>query len=102
MFPEKVTEFGIDVEVIADLVTINPFDFFVDESAECFPFEYSDELNKELQPYLEITDKGKRIKKFIKSLDLLDKHTSLKLPSILEKGSWFKTKKYKEILSMSF
>ena len=26
VFPEKVKEFGIDVEIIADLITINPFD----------------------------------------------------------------------------
>ncbi len=70
VFPEKVTEFGIDVEILADLITINPFDFFVDEYAENFPFEYKDELKKELAPYLEVTEKGKKLKKFLKTLDL--------------------------------
>jgi len=70
VFPEKVKEFGIDVEVIADLVSINPFDFFVEEYAEQYPFEYKDELKTELSQYLEVTDKSKKLKKLIKSLDL--------------------------------
>ncbi len=73
VFPDKVKEFGIDVEIIADLITINPFDFFVEQSAEKYPFKYNDELQKELVPYLEITEDGKKIKKFIQSLDLTEK-----------------------------
>ncbi|HQR74172.1 MAG TPA: transglutaminase family protein [Sulfurovum sp.] len=70
VFPDKVKEFGIDVEVIADLVSINPFDFFVESYAEHFPFVYKKELLDELIPYLEVTEKGKKLTKFIKSLDL--------------------------------
>lgn len=53
VFPEKCTEFEVDVEVIADMVAINPFDFFVEEYAEDFPFKYPTQLKKELLPYLE-------------------------------------------------
>jgi len=70
VFPEKVKEFGIDVEVIADLVSINPFDFFVEEYAETFPFAYKSELKSELKPYFKIDEKGKKLKKFIKKLDV--------------------------------
>jgi len=73
VFPEKVKELKIDVEIVADLITINPFDFFVDESAEHFPFKYGKELKKELQPYLEIEEDGKKLKKFMKGLDLSKK-----------------------------
>ena len=76
VFPEKVTEFGIDVEILADLITLNPFDFFVDEYAEQFPFKYKKDLKKELEPYLEITETGKSIKKFVKSLDLSKRSTN--------------------------
>lgn len=70
VFPEKTSELSIDVEVKAELVSINPFDFFVEEYATDFPFEYPGVLNKELQPYLEITDKGELLKQFLSKVDL--------------------------------
>mgnify|MGYP000088399878 CR=1 FL=1 len=53
VFPEKCTEFEVDVEVVADMTVINPFDFFVEEYAEDYPFTYPKQLKKELLPYLE-------------------------------------------------
>ena len=53
VFPEKCTEFEVDVEVIADMEAFNPFDFFVEDFAENFPFSYPRQLKKELKPYLE-------------------------------------------------
>lgn len=53
VFPERCTEFEVDVEVVADMTVINPFDFFVEEYAEKYPFTYPKQLKKELLPYLE-------------------------------------------------
>jgi transglutaminase-like putative cysteine protease len=53
VFPEKTKELSVEVEVIARMEVINPFDFFVEEYAEKFPFRYDDILAKELVPYLE-------------------------------------------------
>src|SRR5258707_1091393 len=53
VFPEKSRELEITVDLIADMTVINPFDFFVDPSAEQFPFVYSNENYRELTPYLE-------------------------------------------------
>ena len=53
VFPERATELLIDVEVIADLTVVNPFDFFVEEYADQWPFAYPAALAKELTPYLE-------------------------------------------------
>ncbi|MFA5081496.1 MAG: transglutaminase family protein [Hydrogenophilaceae bacterium] len=53
VFPEKARELLVDVEVIADMTVINPFDFFIEEYAEQWPFTYPDALKKELAPYLE-------------------------------------------------
>ncbi len=50
--PEPFVRIGFDVDVIVDLDRVNPFDFFVEPSANDFPFEYSDQLRKELMPYL--------------------------------------------------
>ncbi|MEC8885274.1 MAG: transglutaminase family protein, partial [Bacteroidota bacterium] len=75
VFPEKTDELSIDVEIIADLKTINPFDFFVEDSVEEFPFKYKDSLKKELLPYLEITDDGPLLKKFLKTIDVSEQLT---------------------------
>ncbi|GJM28781.1 MAG: IMP dehydrogenase [Cyclobacteriaceae bacterium] len=56
VFPEKVDHFEVDVEVIADMVVINPFDFFMEDYAKQFPFVYEENLKRQLQPYLEITE----------------------------------------------
>lgn len=58
VFPEKATELVVDVELIANMQVINPFDFFVEEYAEHFPFAYAPVLAKELVPYLETKDHG--------------------------------------------
>ena len=44
----------IVVDLVADMTVINPFDFFVDKSAELFPFAYTPENARELAPYLEV------------------------------------------------
>ncbi|WNH12086.1 DUF2126 domain-containing protein [Thalassobellus suaedae] len=75
IFPEKTTELSIDVEIIADLKTINPFDFFVEEYAEEYPFTYKETTKKELLPYLEITDKGTLLEDFIKTIDYTPRKT---------------------------
>ncbi len=53
VFPEKARELKISVDLVAELTVINPFDFFIEEYAENFPFDYSDSLKRELAPYLE-------------------------------------------------
>ena len=75
IFPDKTTELSVDVEVIADLKTINPFDFFVEESAEEYPFEYTETIKKELSPYLEVKEKGKLLQDFLKTIDYTPRKT---------------------------
>ncbi len=58
VFPEATREFSVDVEVIADLTVINPFDYFVEDSAEHWPFDYDVALKRELTPYLETEPAG--------------------------------------------
>ena len=68
VFPEKADKLRIEVEVIADMTVINPFDFFVEEYAEHFPFTYEKDLKKELQPYLEVRETGPLLQAWLEAM----------------------------------
>jgi uncharacterized protein (DUF2126 family)/transglutaminase-like putative cysteine protease len=51
--PEVTDAFTVTIDLVADMATINPFDFFVDETAVSWPFAYEATLAGELAPYLE-------------------------------------------------
>jgi transglutaminase-like putative cysteine protease len=53
VFPERTTAFRLEVDLVAEMSVINPFDFFVEESAQQFPFSYEPALREELEPFLE-------------------------------------------------
>jgi uncharacterized protein (DUF2126 family)/transglutaminase-like putative cysteine protease len=69
VFPEKTRELIFDVEVIADMTVINPFDFFLEEQFENFPFSYEPQLRKDLAPYLQIKEKGPLLMDWLKLID---------------------------------
>ena len=75
VFPEKATELRIEVEVIARLEVINPFDFFLEESAENYPFKYSERLLKELAPYLEVNENGLLLRALLAQVDRTEQRT---------------------------
>ncbi len=52
VFPERATELDITVDLVADLTVVNPFDFFLEEYAERYPFTYDDALAADLSAYL--------------------------------------------------
>ncbi|AYF00969.1 IMP dehydrogenase [Paracoccus yeei] len=51
VFPEPVRELKIEVDLVADMTVYNPFDFFTEESAEHWPFDYPEDLLDELVIY---------------------------------------------------
>ncbi|MCG8381157.1 MAG: transglutaminase family protein [Gammaproteobacteria bacterium] len=61
VFNEKTKKLSVTVDIVAELVAINPFDFFVEEYAQHYPFTYPEQLRKELAPYFEIKENGARL-----------------------------------------
>ena len=58
VFPNPTRKLSITVGLIADLKVINPFDFFIEDFAETFPFSYPKALRDDLEPYLRPVDDG--------------------------------------------
>lgn len=65
VFPEKCSRLAVTVDLVAELTVINPFDFFVEESAETFPFTYSSVNQRELAPYLAVEPAGTTLQAWI-------------------------------------
>ena len=70
VFPEKTREFKVVVDLVADMATINPFDFFVDEHAGDWPFKYDAEAAEELGPYLKAAEPGPLLRDYIRGLKI--------------------------------
>ena len=58
VFPQPSRELTLVVDLIAELTVINPFDFFVEESAERYPFAYVASLERDLAPYMRTEEPG--------------------------------------------
>src|SRR5580658_5728031 len=61
VFPKKTREFSVEVDLLAEMTVINPFDFFLDKEAEQFPFKYDAVLSRELAPYLHVDPAGPKL-----------------------------------------
>jgi len=68
VFPEKTTEFTITVDLTADMEVINPFDFFVEPSADKWPFKFAGELHEDLAAFLAPEPAGPRLQDFVRSI----------------------------------
>jgi transglutaminase-like putative cysteine protease len=68
VFPDPVSEFRIEVDLVADLAVVNPFDFFVETEAELFPFSYPPDLHEELAPYLIADPAGPKLAAFLATI----------------------------------
>ncbi|HEV7608247.1 MAG TPA: transglutaminase family protein [Steroidobacteraceae bacterium] len=52
VFPDKTRELRIEVDLVAEMAVLNPFDFFLEPYAETFPFGYQGAEKRDLAPYL--------------------------------------------------
>ncbi|NRG18186.1 transglutaminase family protein [Rhizobiales bacterium] len=65
VFPDPVREFKIEVDLVADMSVYNPFDFFVEETAEEWPFDYPSDLRDDLEIYRRCEPVGPRLQAFL-------------------------------------
>ena len=68
LFAEKTNTFVVEVDLVADLSSYNPFDFFLEPEVENYPFEYAAEMAKDLDPYLSVDPGGPRLQSFLGKL----------------------------------
>ncbi len=51
VFDQPTREFCVEVDLVAEMSVLNPFDFFLEPQAENFPFTYDPALDHELAPF---------------------------------------------------
>ena len=68
VFPEPTREFRVEVDLVAEMSVLNPFDFFLEPEAEKFPFAYSSTLRRELTAYTVKLPATPRIEKYLETL----------------------------------
>src|SRR5439155_19017625 len=59
------SELRVEVDLVADLVALNPFEFFLDDDAEHFPFAYDATEERDLRSYLERVPSGARMEQLV-------------------------------------
>jgi uncharacterized protein (DUF2126 family)/transglutaminase-like putative cysteine protease len=68
VFGKPTPVLRVEVDLVAEMTAINPFDFFLEKAAEQWPFTYEACLAKELQPFLEAHCAGPRLQALIAEL----------------------------------
>jgi uncharacterized protein (DUF2126 family)/transglutaminase-like putative cysteine protease len=76
VFPERTRELLVEVDLVAEMSVFNPFDFFLEPSAEQCPFSYDASLLKELAPYLEVSADGPLLREFVRAIDRRPRRTA--------------------------
>lgn len=53
--PQPTKQFAVEVDLVAEMTVINPFDFFLEPDAEYYPLQYAPDTLKDLMPFLHVT-----------------------------------------------
>jgi uncharacterized protein (DUF2126 family)/transglutaminase-like putative cysteine protease len=69
VFNETARELLVEVDLVAEMSVINPFSFFLEPSAETFPFVYEPSLRKDLAPFLESLPAGPLLREYLAGID---------------------------------
>ncbi len=61
VFPEPTSKFEVEVDLVAEMTVINPFEFFLEPDANKYPFKYEPILEKDLKPFLDPITAGPKL-----------------------------------------
>ena len=67
VFQEPTDHFSVEIDLIARMESINPFDFFLDDSAQEAGFSYDEDTSADLRPYLIAPETTPRFREFLAS-----------------------------------
>ncbi len=96
IFPRKTKEFSVEVDLVAEMTVINPFDFFLEKYAEEYPFQYDPALARELIPYLKLRRPGHKLPVLVQEL----RKEKLRTVDYLVELNQFLHKKVKYLIRM--
>jgi uncharacterized protein (DUF2126 family) len=68
VFPQPMRELNVEIELVAEMAVYNPFDFFLEESAQIYPFAYEAGLKQELAPFMVLPEPTPHLLKFVDEL----------------------------------
>src|SRR5277367_3584406 len=68
LFPNKTDQFVVEVDLVAELSSFNPFAFLLEPGVESYPFEYEPALAKDLEPYRTADPAGPSLRTFLETL----------------------------------
>lgn len=78
VFPEKTTELVVEIDLVAELSVINPFNFFLEESVQFYPLKEDPEQARDLVIYRETLPMTTALKTYLDEI-----HQKLILPKQL-------------------
>ncbi|MEY4561808.1 MAG: hypothetical protein RLZZ618_1085 [Pseudomonadota bacterium] len=76
VFPDKTTSFRIEVDLVVEMSVLNPFDYFLEPSADHFPFAYDEALAAELAPYRIKSELTPRLSAYLDAIPRDRQHTN--------------------------
>ncbi len=69
VFPDQTRYLSLEVDLVAEMAVINPFDFFLEPDYQSFPFRYGTNERRELALFLEAPPAGPRLEAFLAGIN---------------------------------
>jgi uncharacterized protein (DUF2126 family)/transglutaminase-like putative cysteine protease len=67
LFSNKTNEFVVEVDLVAEFSSFNPFAFLLEPGVQDYPFEYEPTLAKDLEPYRSVDPAGPSLRAFLET-----------------------------------